>query len=257
MVDFINEVEEELRKDKYNELLRKYGPYLLALIFVIIAATGFREYRVYKTTKIAKAASASYVSADEMEKKGELQKALSKYMALSKVAPTGYSALSLERAAGIKVRLGDYAGAVSLFDQAASKYSDRLHKDLAALKAAYLLMDDGKYADVELRTKPLTDEEGPYRDLAQELQAQAALKSGDVERAKKTFTYLANAPGVQAGVKARAGQALALMKAAHKEEKPEETRNVTPQVDEGSRAKRPNSEAVPDKENSKTMQDPQ
>jgi len=32
VVDFINEVEEELRKDEYNRLLRRYGPYILAVI---------------------------------------------------------------------------------------------------------------------------------------------------------------------------------------------------------------------------------
>jgi len=32
VVDFIGEVQEELRKDDYNRWLRKYGPYLAGLI---------------------------------------------------------------------------------------------------------------------------------------------------------------------------------------------------------------------------------
>ena len=47
MVDFINEVEEELRKDEYNRLLRRYGPYILAVIVAIVAGTGFLEYQKY------------------------------------------------------------------------------------------------------------------------------------------------------------------------------------------------------------------
>ncbi|HHI89193.1 MAG TPA: tetratricopeptide repeat protein [Hellea balneolensis] len=226
MVDFINEVEEELRKDKYNALLRKYGPYILGLIIVIIAGTGFLEYKKYRTTKLAKAASASYMAAARLEKEGDLQKAQAKYLALSKVAPDGYAGLSLERAAGIAVRLGNYDKAVNLLDQAVVHYSDKLHKDLAALKAVYILMDAGRYADVELRAGALVDGDSPYRDLAQEIQAQAEMKSGKIERARKTFTYLANAPGVQAGVKARAGQALALLKAKKSVEALPEAKDV-------------------------------
>ncbi|MCF6275953.1 MAG: hypothetical protein L3J05_09345, partial [Robiginitomaculum sp.] len=60
MVDFINEVEEELRKDKYNQLLRKYGPYIIAAIFMIVAATGYTEYNKSKVSNTAKSASAAY-----------------------------------------------------------------------------------------------------------------------------------------------------------------------------------------------------
>ena len=39
MVDFINEVEEELRKDDYNRLLKKYGPLIGAVLSLIVAGT--------------------------------------------------------------------------------------------------------------------------------------------------------------------------------------------------------------------------
>ena len=52
MVDFINEVEEELRKDDYNRLLKKYGPAIGIVLFLIIAGTGFLEYKKYAADKI-------------------------------------------------------------------------------------------------------------------------------------------------------------------------------------------------------------
>ncbi len=211
MVDFINEVEEELRKDKYNALLRKYGPYIVGAIIIIVAATGFVEYRKYSELKIAKAASASYISAGELEKQGKLEQAINKFIALSEKAPNGYSGLALNRAAAIQLRLGEYNKAISLYDRASEKFSDPLHKDLAQLKILYILMDQGRYDDVRARAGSLAD--GPYRDLARELAAQASLKSGDEIQARRDFTYLTNTPGVGEGIKARAGQALALIKA--------------------------------------------
>lgn len=213
MVDFINEVEEELRKDKYNDLLRKFGPYIVALIVMIVAATGYMEYKKSKIANTAKSASAAYMSAGRLETSGDIQGAMDKFIALSKVAPDGYAGLSLTRAAGLKVQLGDLDGAVSLFDQAAEKFSKPIHKDLASLKSAYILLDQGLYDDVQARAGLLAVDGAPYADLAKEILAQAALKSGDTAAARTQFTYLSNAPGVLDGVKIRASQALALINA--------------------------------------------
>jgi len=213
LVDFINEVEEELRKDKYNELLRKYGPYIVAAIFVIVAATGYMEYRKNKIANTAEAASATYMSAGKLEEAGDLQGAINKFVGLAKVAPDGYAGLSLSRAAGMKVQLGNLNGAVSLFDQAAEKFDKPIHKDLASLKAVYILLDQGRYADVQARAGLLAVDGAPYADLAKEALAHAALKSGDIEAARTGFAYLSNAPGVLPGVKTRAAQSLALLNA--------------------------------------------
>jgi len=213
LVDFINEVEEELRKDKYNQLLRKFGPYIVAVIIAVVAATGFYEYRDYTTSQTAKAASAAYESAGKIEKTGDIQGAIAKFTSLASVAPDGYAGLSLTRAAGLKVQLGDMNGAVALFDQAAERFVKPIHKDLASLKSAYILLDLGRYDDVQARVGALAVDGAPYADLAKELLAHAALQSGDIATARTGFTYLSNAPGVANGVQVRAAQALALMNA--------------------------------------------
>ena len=213
MVDFINEVEEELRKDKYNTLLRKFGPYILGLIIAVVAVAGYMEFQKYSSSKKARATSASYVAASALADVGDLQGAITKFVALSEVAPSGYAGLSLSRAAGIKVQLGDMAGAVSLFDRSAAAFSKPRHKDLSSLKSAYILMDQGRYDDVKARMSVISSDEGPFKDLAKELAAHATLKSGDADGARTQLTYLSNVPGVLPGVKSRAAQALALMNA--------------------------------------------
>ena len=213
MVDFINEVEEELRKDKYNQLLRKFGPYIVAVIIVIVAATGYVEYKKSKVSNTAKSASAAYMSAGKIEATGDLQAAIARFVALADVAPDGYAGLSLTRAAGMKVQLGDLTGAVSLFDQAAEKFTKPVHKDLAGLKSAYILLDQGLYDEVQVRASALAVDGAPYADLAKEILAHAAYNADNVETARSGFAYLSNAPGVLNGVKARSGAALALINA--------------------------------------------
>ncbi|NNC36529.1 MAG: tetratricopeptide repeat protein [Acidimicrobiales bacterium] len=214
MVDFINEVEEELRKDKYNDLLKKFGPLIVTIIVAIVAVAGYVEYKKYSDGVKARKASASFVAADKLADEGDLQAAIDKFLALAEVSPEGYTGLSYSRAAALKVQLGDMDGAVNLFDRAAGAFTKPIHKDLASLKAAYILMDEGRYDDVKARANSLSVDDAPYADLAKELLAHAALQSGDEQTARTQFTYLSNVPGVLNGVKMRAEQSLLLMNAS-------------------------------------------
>jgi len=214
VVDFINEVEEELRKDEYNRLLRRYGPYIGAVIIAIVAATGFLEYQKYVKDKAARATSASYIDAANKAVEGNVDQAITEFLAISEKAPAGYAGLSLIRAAGLKLEAGDRAEAVRLFDQAASAFETPRHIQLAQIKAAYVLANDGAYSDVMSRVGALTEKDAPYEFLARELMGFAALKSGNDALAREQFGYLDSIPGVPASIKERAKQSLSLMRTA-------------------------------------------
>ncbi len=211
MVDFINEVEEELRKDDYNRLLKKYGPAIGVVLFLIVAGTGYMEYRKYAADKKAQAVSAIYTAADKQLDDGKPDEAVAAFVELSSTGPEGYSGLSLMRAAAIRQDQGDPISAVRFFDKAAEKFSVDRHKQLAQLKAAYLLADQGAYSDVIGRVTPLSQTEEPYEFLARELLGYAHAESGDLAAAREQFAYLTSVPGVPATVKQRAEQSMALM----------------------------------------------
>lgn len=211
MVDFINEVEEELRKDEYNRLLKRYGPFLIGLIVAVVAATGYMEYRKSSADKAARAVSFAYVQAGEKVVDNP-QGAVTDFIAISKKAPSGYAGLSLMRAAAIELDQGNRERAVELFDQAAATFEMPRHAQLAQLKAGYVLAGDGRYADVANRMGPLAAKDQPYEYLARELLGFAAMQDGNLSGAREQFSYLDNIPGVSPSVKARAAQYLSLMK---------------------------------------------
>lgn len=211
MVDFINEVEEELRKDDYNRLLKKYGPLIGVVLFLIVAGTGYMEYRKYADDKKAQAVSAVYTAADKKLDEGRPDEAVAAFVDLGATGPDGYAGLSLMRAAAVREDQGDIVGAVKFFDQAAERFTTTRHQHLAQLKAAYLLADQGAYADVIGRVAPLAETEAPYEFLARELLGYAHSESGDKPAAREQFAYLTSVPGVPATVKQRAEQSMALM----------------------------------------------
>jgi len=212
VVDFINEVEEELRKDEYNRLLKRYGPYLLAVILAIVAGTGFLEYRKYAKDKAARATSASYVNASTLATEGSVDQAYREFIAISEKAPAGYSGLSLVRAATLKLEQGQRAEAVNLLDRAAQTFTQPRHIQLAQLKAAYILASDGAYADVINRLGPLVTKDAPYEYLSRELLGYAALQAGNDSLAREHFGYLEAIPGVTPTIRDRAKQNLSMMR---------------------------------------------
>lgn len=212
MVDFINEVEEELRKDEYNRLLRRYGPFILAVIVAIVAAAAFLEYQKYTKDQSARATSASYIEASNKAADGDVDKSITEFLAIADKAPAGYAGLSLVRAATLKLESGDSAEAIRLLDQAAVTFETPRHAQLAQIKAAYILANEGAYSDVVNRVGSLMEKDAPYEFLARELMGFAALKSGDEALAREQFGYLESIPGVPATIKERAKQNLSLMR---------------------------------------------
>lgn len=222
MVDFISEVEEELRKDDYNKFLRRYGPAIIGLLVAVVAVVAFIEWRDYADNRTARAAAASYLDADQLLNEGQTEQARAAFLSLADVAPDGYAGLSLMRAASLSVEEGNAPEAVRLYDAASDRFSRDRHVHLAQLKAAYILSDLGQWSDVETRVSDLIETDAPYEFLARELLATAALNQGDIERAREHFTYLSTVPGVPPTVAERATQALTIIPSSASPATPDE-----------------------------------
>lgn len=213
MVDFISEVEEELRKDDYNKFLRKFGPLIIGILVAIVIAVGLIEWREYSADRTARAASYSYLEADQLLQDGQPDQSRLAFLALADAAPDGYAGLSLMRAAIISAEQGNDAEAVRLYDAASNRFKLERHAQLAALKSAYIVANRAEWGDVEQRVSRLAAEGAPYEFLARELLATAALNQGKIDQARAEFTYLDTIPGVPDTVARRAQQALVLMRA--------------------------------------------
>jgi len=211
VVDFINEVEEELRKDEYNVLLRRYGPYLLGVIIAIIMATGFVEWRKSADDKAARSTSAAFVEATNLAAEGNIEGATRQFLAIAEKAPEGYAGLSILRAAGLELEAGNSSKAVKLFDRAAGIFTTPRHKQLAQIKAAFILANERQFDDVRSRVELLAQKDQPYEFLARELLGFAAMQSGDLGAARQEFSYLSSVPGVPESIQQRAEQSLSLM----------------------------------------------
>lgn len=209
MVDIFEEVDEELRKDKYQDLASQYGPWVLGgALAIIVSAAGFQGWQAWQTS-VREEASDQFMVAVNLLDDGQTALASRAFEGVVENGTAGYASMALLRRAGIALDAGDAQAAAALYEQAAAASADPLVSDLASLKAVWAGWDGLSFNDVEIRLSPLTDASSPFRHLARESIAAAALQGGDLVRARREYQFLSNSFDAPPGVMRRASEALA------------------------------------------------
>ncbi len=208
MVDVFDEVEEQLRSDRYRTLARKWAPWVggaLALILlVVLGVFGYRSMQ----DRTAYKASELYNAALEAAQQGDNAKAFSGFEQVSKTNSHIYKSLALMAMGGMRLEAGEAEEAAKFFDQAAAAETNPIIGDLARLKSAFATMDTAPYKDTEAKLMPLTGEKRPYRFEAKEGLAFARLLAGNTKDARRDFVALGTLLGVPDSMRQRAAIAV-------------------------------------------------
>ncbi len=208
MVDVFEEVEEELRSDRWKRLARTWLPWVAgALVLALIAALAFWGWDTMKTRN-AGAASVPYERGMQAMSEGDTAAAEAAFTEAAEAGSPAYEALALMQRAGLAVTAEDAEAAIALFDEAAEAAPDPLIGDAAALKAAFLAMDSAELADIEARLTPLAEEGRPFRPFAREALGLARLQHGQMAEAREEFVQLSLGQDVPDSVRQRAQAAI-------------------------------------------------
>lgn len=214
MADIFDEVREDLRAERAQQLLRRYGVLLvIAAVLVVIGAAGWQAWQWRKREQ---ANDVAVMFLDGMRKSApppagaaataSAGEAIGQFDKIAATGPEGYRTLARLQAASLKANGGDLPGALALWDQiSADTQADPLLRDVANLMWVEHQVDSGEPAAIEGRLAPMIGEGNPWRPLALEQQALLSLRTGQDGRARDIFKRLAADPTAPEGVRARAG----------------------------------------------------
>lgn len=205
MSDIFREIDEELRRDNWQQLWARYGRYVLALaVLTVLVTAGAVAWRQYQASQ-REAEGVRYAAALDLARQGKNTDAAEAFSALAQRASGGRAALARLEEAAAKVKAGDVDGAIAVYDRiAAGGSADPVFRDIATLFSARYSLDKGDTAGVITRLQPLTNASSPWHGLALEMTAAAELKAGDVAKARADFELLAKDNSVSQGVRQRA-----------------------------------------------------
>lgn len=210
MDNFIQEIDEELKRDRQLALWRKYGRHAVAAaLLVVIAVAAVVGWRQYQANRRAEAGLA-YQQALQATS-GRPDEALKAFQSLAEDAPAGYAELARLQYAAVLVRRGDIQGAAAAYDALARDGSaGEPFRNAALILFALATLDRADPAELGPRIEPLTAAASPWRHSALEIKALLARKRGDHAAARDIFTRLADDPETPPGVRARAAEMVAV-----------------------------------------------
>ncbi len=187
MSDIFREVDDEVRRDKATEFWNKHGGKLVGgALAIVLAVAGWRFYDDY-TFRERAALGATFEAAigDANAGKPDSMAALT---TLAEKKSGTYPALARFRLASELARAAKddaaRANAVSAFDAlAADAALPAEWRELARLRAGFVLVDHGAFEEVEKRLLPLAAPSQIYRHSAREGIALSAYRAGKFDKA--------------------------------------------------------------------------
>lgn len=202
---FIREVEEELRSDRLKNIWDRFGPVIIAAaILVVVATAAWRGYEYYTESR-ANASGDRFLQALNLANEGKPDEALAELRALEAEGYGAYPVLARMRAATALQEKGDADGAVAAFDAVAADTSaPEAIREMARIRAAYILVDTGSAAEVAERAEPLSSDNHPLRHAAREALGLAAWKEGRLGDARALFNQIVDDPAAPRNAQQRA-----------------------------------------------------
>lgn len=212
MADIFQEIDEELRQEKFGKLWKRYGTYVIGVVTLIVvlvaAGFGWREYQ----RSAQEADGAAFAAAQAKLQSGDAASAAGDFASLAGSAGGGYEVLARLQQAQALSRSGDPESAAAAYEQIiADRGLDPILRDLALVLLALTTIDTADPAALRERMRPLLSESNPWRYSAREIEALLALRTGDTEGARALLTALSDDVDAPTGLRGRAAELLATL----------------------------------------------
>lgn len=198
---FIDEVTEDLRRDRLFLLMRRYGWIVVLAIVLVVAATAWREWSQARAMQQAQQFGDSLLAA---EAAGADPAADAAALAALPAAQPGQAALRDLLAGGAWAQAGDAARAAAAYDAAAGALPQNVvMRDLARLKS---VLAQGSAMDPAARDAALAELSAPgapFELIALELKAIALVGAGRDEDALSLIRQIQQKDGVSQAMRRR------------------------------------------------------
>jgi hypothetical protein len=209
------EVDEEFRRDQALRLWKRYGNYVVAVaLAVIIGVSGFKGWEYWQTYR-AETAGAAYHQALSHLEQDRTEQAQTIFADLAAGGQQGYATLARLQLAGILAEQGRTAQAVEAYDAVANDGSAaREFRDLARVRAGYLLAGTARPEELQERLAVLDRPDGPWRNSVREILASAHYRTGNLLETDRLMNEILVDPEAPQSMRQRARMMVQLLEPA-------------------------------------------
>lgn len=211
MSDIFHEVEEEVRRERFEKLWKQYGDYIIAVAaLIIIAIAGYELWTRYQQNERIKA-SETLILAQQLADSGNFLKSTESFATLAKSAPGGYAEIARLSDAGVLLAQNKRDEALAIYKSVAAEDNGPLG-GLALIRAGWIVSETAPPPEVESLLAPLNTPASAWRFAAREVLAYTAYHNGDVKKAQAGFKALADDKDAPDGTRHRAAAMATFLK---------------------------------------------
>lgn len=191
-MDILDEISEELKKDKALDFLKKYGFHIIGVISgILLISILYLGWSYYQESGL-EAESDAYIAALEKISKDPI-KASSELSELSNSYGGQYGTLAKFIKASIYLQNKQIKEAVEVLEAiVADSSTDKYLRKLATVRLIQAKLDTGDAKKLLQEVAPLVTADNPWSYSARELKGLLLLKTGDKSSAYNTFHTLAS-----------------------------------------------------------------
>ena len=201
---FIEEVTEEVRRDRLFNLFRKYGWIAVLAVLLIVGGAAYNEWQKADARARAQAFGDSLLGALDQPNPAARSAALQAAQSATQGQADKATLLNLMRATDPQ---NDRAGAIAALDALVADTSlAPRYRDLAVLRRVILAGAEMEIPARRALLEPLAAPGRPYRTLAQEQMAYLSVEAGDIDAALAQLRSLSADVEAPAGLRQRAAQ---------------------------------------------------
>jgi hypothetical protein len=199
---FIQEVTEEVRREKLFGYMRRYGWIGILLVLLVVGGAAWREYQIAQKQVESEAFGDAILTALDQDEPA------ARLAALSAVPATGQRAGLLGLLVSTDPEADRSAALTALEAVAADATLPASYRDLAVLRRVILAGADLPIADRRALLDPIAAPGRPFRTLALEQLALLSVEAGEVEAAIAALDTLRQDQEATPGLRSRASQVI-------------------------------------------------
>ena len=210
--NLFKEIDEDLRQQKYANLWKKYGKFVIAgavvLIIGVASIQGWEAYNLNRKITDSNLLMSALKSIDQANPTN----AIALLDNLTKDGSLGYSILAKFNQAAILTKSGKYHKAIENYLSISEDMRiEQNLRDLALIRSAYLSLEHTSSDKPLEKLSSIINMENAWRHSAKELSALFSYKSGDNVRAHQLYKELADDTTAPTGMRSRAAEMAAIL----------------------------------------------
>jgi hypothetical protein len=182
------EVDEEVRRQKLQDLWNRWGNIFIAVsLAVILVVAGYKGWQYWQQQR-AESAARDYFAALALAGQGKSEEAAKKFADLGRGGHAGYALLARMNMAAQLAAAGKKDEAVKIYDAIAASADHAELRDAARIRAAFLLVDTANREEIVRRVSSLNTQGSVWRNEAREILALAAYRAKDYAEADRLMS---------------------------------------------------------------------